>query len=236
METFCAIVVLCLTSVAIADLNISKRTPLSVEWPSGTYTLVKPKSGCPPGWREGWTYQDNEDGNNKNSFSYDPHFAGSFGRNMKFFYCTKIANVGDRGGRWPAGNYCILQHGESCPAGGFESGHVHWDDEDALNKNSHGGILPRGSFGRNTDIYYCCRNDGRYNTEILLPTAHPFYLLRFTSPCQMVKGMYVREESVYFDDEDTRNKNYATGKHPMGTGYVRNQHLMYCYYTPLHTE
>lgn len=40
---------------------------------------------------------------------------------------------------------------------GFDSCHVYWDDEDSHNKNSHGGILPTGSFGRDTDIYYCCR-------------------------------------------------------------------------------
>lgn len=77
------------------------------------------------------------------------------------------------------------------------------------------------------------REDGSYTKMILLPTSQPFYLLRFSSPCQLVKGMYVREENVHFDDEDRNNKNSASGKHPMGTGNVRNQNLMYCYYSPL---
>lgn len=85
----------------------------------------------------------------------------------------------------------------------------------------------------NIIVYIFDREDGSYTTNILLPTSQPFYLLRFTSPCQMVKGMYVREEDVHFDDEDHNNKNSASGKHPMGTGNVRNQNLMYCYYTPL---
>lgn len=42
----------------------------------GTYTLVKPKTGCPPGWMEGWRRQDSEDKNNKNWIAYDHHFYG----------------------------------------------------------------------------------------------------------------------------------------------------------------
>lgn len=80
---------------------------------------------------------------------------------------------------------------------------------------------------------FVVRGDGSYTKMILLPTSQPFYLLRFSSPCQLVKGMYVREENVHFDDEDSNNKNSASGKHPMGTGNVRNQNLMYCYYSPL---
>lgn len=50
---------------------------LLVEWPFGTYTLVKPISGCPPGWWEGWTFQDNEDSHNSNQMPIGGHhFAG----------------------------------------------------------------------------------------------------------------------------------------------------------------
>lgn len=38
----------------------------------------------------------------------------------------------------------------------------------------------------------------------------------------MVKGMYVREEFVYFDDEDYNNENYVIGKYLLGIGNVRN--------------
>ena len=48
----------------------------SVQWPFGTYTLVKPKSGCPPGWLEGWRRQDNENSVNRNCISYGHHFFG----------------------------------------------------------------------------------------------------------------------------------------------------------------
>lgn len=53
---------------------------LSVEWPLGTYTLVKPRSGCPLKWWEGWAKQDSEDSNNQNSMSYGHHFDGMLTR------------------------------------------------------------------------------------------------------------------------------------------------------------
>ncbi|XP_078339223.1 uncharacterized protein LOC144627150 isoform X3 [Crassostrea virginica] len=195
-----------------------------VEWPFGTYTLVKPKAGCPTGWLEGWRHQDNEDGDNINSLAYGHHFYGSFGRNLQFYYCTRDPNQFSGRRYWPSGNYCILKHGLSCPTG-FLTGSVYWDDEDRNNKNSYDGVLPSGDFGRNTRIDYCCREDGRYNTKVQLPTSKPFYLLRFTSPCQMVEGMYVREENVQFDDEDHNNKNSISGKVPMGANGGRNQQL-----------
>lgn len=53
----------------------------------------------------------------KNLVTCNKYTTGSFGRNMKFYYCTKNPNIGMNGGLWPGGNYCILQHGESCPVG-----------------------------------------------------------------------------------------------------------------------
>jgi hypothetical protein len=41
--------------------------------------------------------------------------------------------------------------------------------------------------------------------------------------------MYVREETVHFDDEDKRNKNSVGGRYPLGAG-GRNHDLHYCYY------
>ena len=82
-------------------------------------------------------------------------------------------------------------------------------------------------------VLFFVREDGSYKTKVQLPTRNPFFLLRFTSPCQMVQGMYVREESVKFDDEDRNNKNSVSGKYPMGASNGRNQRLLYCYYSPL---
>lgn len=52
----------------------------------GTYTLVKPKTGCPPGWMEGWRRQDSEDKNNKNWIAYDHHF---YGKILKLYTFNK---------------------------------------------------------------------------------------------------------------------------------------------------
>ncbi|MEW5847245.1 MAG: hypothetical protein AB2A00_00475 [Myxococcota bacterium] len=60
------------------------------------------------------------------------------------------------GAAWPAGSYCILQRGGSCPAG-FSSGFRYWDDEDNNNANSHGGVVPDGSYGGNTRLNFCCK-------------------------------------------------------------------------------
>nr|XP_022296352.1 uncharacterized protein LOC111106113 [Crassostrea virginica] len=90
-----------------------------VEWPFGTYTLVKPKAGCPSGWLEGWRHQDNEDDDNQNRMSYGHHFYGDFGRNLNFSYCTRDPNEFSGRRYWPSGNYCILKHGTSCPTGDY---------------------------------------------------------------------------------------------------------------------
>lgn len=39
---------------------------------------------------------------------------------------------------------------------GFDEGYIHWDDENS-NSNSWNGILPNGTYGSDTEIYYCCR-------------------------------------------------------------------------------
>lgn len=74
------------------------------------------------------------------------------------------------------------------------------------------------------------RNDGSAYSYISLPTTDPFYLMRYTSSCQRVSGMTVREEVIETDDEDTANGNSVSGCHPMVTG-TRNYRLYYCYYS-----
>jgi len=48
------------------------------------------------------------------------------------------------------------------------------------------GSLPDGVYNRNTRIYFCCRADGPASLAILLPTAVPFYLLKYGEHCQKV--------------------------------------------------
>ncbi|XP_048739159.2 uncharacterized protein LOC125653630 [Ostrea edulis] len=220
-----AVVILCLASTISA-----------VKWPQGTYTLVKPVTGCPPGWLEGWRFQDNENDYNANYINRNPHhYYGIYGtkpRDLKFSYCTKDAHDFNEGGNWPAGDYCIFRQGPSCPAG-FDTGAVFWDDENTMNMNRYGGVLPDGNYNNDTYINFCCRNDGYWMNPIELPTTQPFFLLRHASHCQTVKGMTIIEIGVYFGNEINYNNDGAFGNHP----YLFEVHghqlfIGYCYYHP----
>ncbi|XP_076112432.1 uncharacterized protein LOC143080461 isoform X2 [Mytilus galloprovincialis] len=213
-------------SVKILILVVST---VYAEWPTGTYTLVKPKTGCPTGWKEGSRRQDTENHRNRNFITPGHHFYGKFGIDMEFHYCTKDAHAISGTQHWPVGNYCILRQGISCPSG-FKTGSIYWDDEDHHNSNEKEGILPSGVFDTNTLIFYCCRFDGSYRTPINLPPTIPFYLLRYRSPCQQVQGMVAREEVVMFDDEDTQNGNLENGSHPLNHRSTVGNTLYYCYY------
>ena len=60
--------------------NVVLFSKALVEWPFGTYTLVKPIAGCPSGWLEGWRHQDNDDDDNQNKMSFGHHFFGAYTR------------------------------------------------------------------------------------------------------------------------------------------------------------
>nr|AKQ70860.1 nacre apextrin-like protein 1 [Mytilus galloprovincialis] len=201
----------------------------AVGWPDESYSLPKPKSGCPTGWAMGFRNQDNEDTHNINSVTPpdpDHHFDGYFGRNTIMCYCTKTTYSGY--GSWPSGNYCIARYGGSCPLGFTCNGSIYWDDEDDSNANSKWGVLPDGEYGRNTKIYYCCRSDRSAYSYIDLPAREPFYLYKYTSTCQRVRGMNVTEESVKMDDEDSMNNSSDDGCHPKKTDTTV---VHYCYYS-----
>ena len=204
-------------------------------WPDGTYSLPRSRSGCPSGgaqftWHFGWRYHDTEDRRNRNRFSRPLTLYGSFGSNIKVGYCTKTDTSKDYGLKWPKGSYCIAKKG-ACPSG-FSSGSIYWDDEDRNNRNSYGGILPDGSYDRNTRTYFCCRNDGFATNPIVLPLDRPFYLYRYHSRdgCQRVRGMRYREEWVRWDNEDNRNSDSKSGAVPYEDGGRHNHKLHYCYY------
>ncbi|CAG2230279.1 unnamed protein product [Mytilus edulis] len=198
----------------------------AVSWPSGRLSIPKPKSGCPSGWSEGWRYQDNEDTNNHNiiTLSVSHHFYGTFGRDTTMYYCTKTISSGS--GSWPRGNYCIGRYDGVCPSG-FCPGFIYWDDEDNGNGNRKSGVLPDGVYNRNTKINYCCRSDGSSYNYITLPTSKPFYLYKYTSTCQRVRGMTVRQESITMDDENERNASSEGGCHPRKSGSTK---VDFCYY------
>ena len=208
-------------------------TPTAAEWPGGQYSLIQAASGCPTGMSSGWRFQDNEDSNNANSWS--PSNIASFinidvGRNFKTYYCTKTSTAGTTS--WPSGTYCIARYGSSCPSS-FSSGSMYWDDEDSGNINSVSHPVPSGSYGSNTQINFCCRSDGNYNTPITLPSTQAFALYRYGGQCQRVSGMNSPTELfIHFDDEDSNNVNSCSGSRPDGP-CGRNHELTFCYYSPL---
>nr|XP_022302103.1 uncharacterized protein LOC111110061 [Crassostrea virginica] len=215
-------------AVFISALGLCFGFAAAIEWPSGTYSLLTPHAGCPSGWYFGWRYQDNEDTGNQNKITKGHHFNGFFFGDTITYYCSKTSSSGS--GSWPRGNYCIMRYGSSCPSG-FASGSIYWDDEDSYNMNGKGGYLPSGAYDEDTRIYYCCRNDGSSYSSITLPTDTPFYLMRYTSSCQTVRGMSVTEEGIETDDEDMANTDSVSGSHPRVSGSGNNR-LYYCYYAP----
>ena len=112
----------------------------------------------------------------------------------------------------------------------MKKGSIYWDDEDSRNANKRGGILPDGTFNRNTRIYYCCRNDKHPHNEIYLPRDEPFFMIKYhRDGCQEVTGMSVTEYTIKTDDEDRRNRNSVSSPYPYGAK-GSNHHVTYCYY------
>ncbi|XP_052063525.1 uncharacterized protein LOC127703117 [Mytilus californianus] len=103
--------------LAVLTLILIVPYAYAVQWPKGSYTLVKPKTGCPSRWREGWRKQDNEDERNSNVMPFGHNFYGQFGRDMSFQYCTKDGHAISGTQHWPRGNYCIVRQGISYPPG-----------------------------------------------------------------------------------------------------------------------
>ncbi|CAL4081309.1 unnamed protein product [Meganyctiphanes norvegica] len=203
------------------------------DWPVGYYGLPKPTSGCPGGgWEEGWRYHDTEDHDDEDSWSDPIHLAGSLSHDgMRQEFCMK---PNDEGEEWPAGDYCIYKSGDHCPTH-FNDGAIYIDDEDHNNENNYGGIVPSGSYEKNTFYQYCCRIDGDPENGIHLPTTKEFFLFPHSPGCQKVVGMNSSMEYLHFDTEDHNDASYVSGVHPkadIGSGSAKNPTIYYCYYTP----
>ena len=207
-----------------ADPTIS----INVQWPKGLYGFPKSSSGCPVGFVRGCRFQDNEDNNNKNSYTnVDLLGKGEFGRNMELCYCIRQTDTASLF-KWQPGRYCIAKGESTCNSLGFHEGKIFWDDEDSNNKNRLIGPLPQGSYGGNTDIDYCCQGDGDPNKPILLPPSKPFILYQYNSQgCQRVRGMDATEVIVYTDDEDSNNKNRCGGAHPYDNNCNGRNHRVF---------
>ena len=112
---------------------------------------------------------------------------------------------------------------------GFREGSIKWDDEDTKNNNLASGVLPDGTYNKDTVMHFCCRSDGSAEKPIELPMREPFFLLKHWSSCQVVMGMRVTEEWLFWDCEDRENKNSFTGEVPESF-IAKDIRLYYCYY------
>ncbi|CAB4035695.1 partial, partial [Paramuricea clavata] len=175
----------------VGEITVSSRADISREvlWPSGTYGLPKPKSGCPESsgflWKTGTRFYDTEDDGTENHNSDAYHLAGDVTEDgITWEFCMKTKDVGLKS--WPQGKYCIYKKGAGCP-GGLQAGFVYWDDENIDNKNHFNGDLPEGEYTDKTKILFCCSTTGKAESEIVLPTEKPFYLFPYgDTACQKV--------------------------------------------------
>ncbi|KAL9984811.1 hypothetical protein ACROYT_G007146 [Oculina patagonica] len=121
-------------------------------WPSGSYGLPKPRSGCPSKqWREGFRYQDSENLENTNLKSNGSHLSGEVSpHGVRQEFCIHMDTPGEKI-PWPRGKYCIYRKGKTCPTG-LQEGWIRWDDENTKIDfpSSLGGELPEGIYGENT--------------------------------------------------------------------------------------
>lgn len=79
-----------------------------------------PTDGCPDGsvpWRTGLIYQDTEDDDNVNDWSYKNNLGiQQANGDTKQHFCMKLSNIPSHDYPWPKGSYCILKKG-ACPKG-----------------------------------------------------------------------------------------------------------------------
>ncbi|XP_068708325.1 uncharacterized protein [Montipora foliosa] len=207
-------------------------------WPSGSYGLPKPRSGCPDNnWREGYRYHDSENVENSNFKSNKSKLSGNVTlHGIRQEFCIHLDQTTSERLPWPHGKYCIYKKGGTCPDG-LQEGWVRWDDENTHidYPNSLGGEVPDGIYGENTVIYFCCSTSGKNSEAILLPHKFPFYLIAFgSSRCQKVLNHKVTSEYLQFDDEDQGNSNAYSHISPFGAGEdPYNNRIYYCYYEPI---
>ena len=225
------------TQSTVGEITVSSRADITREvlWPSGTYGLPKPKSGCPESsgflWKAGKRFHDTEDDGTENHNSAVYHLAGDVTEDgVTWEFCMKTKNVGLKS--WPHGKYCIYKKGNGCP-GALREGVVYWDDENIDNKNDYRGDLPEGVYTDKTKISFCCSTTGNVESEIVLPTEKPFYLFPYgSSTCQKVKKMRSSLEFIKFDEEDKGGiETSARGFYPHGVRPQEKDHTFYlCYY------
>ncbi|XP_046841756.1 uncharacterized protein LOC124435755 isoform X2 [Xenia sp. Carnegie-2017] len=227
-----------LITLLLNEVLVSEMLTSRVEWPLGSYTLPKPKSGCPNTasltWKEAWRFQDLEnDARQESNFSTHFHMDANLRNNdIKRSFCTSLnENVLEP---WPKGSYCIYRNSNYCPPD-MKEGYIEFFDEQTNNSNKiHNYFyLPDGLyFGPFTRLLFCCKTAGSWYQSIELPTENPFYLMPYGSQnCQRVKGAISSLEHIIYDTEDNQNWDEYTGAHAhleeLSQSLLK---VYYCYY------
>ncbi|KAL3865902.1 hypothetical protein ACJMK2_043250, partial [Sinanodonta woodiana] len=212
-------------------------TPLNTAtWPAGRYSLLKPVSGCPPGFEEGWTrLWTNQFGRHSSlDISAQFHSAGRFGHNyLTFSYCSKTyKHHPGTESSWPQGNYCTFRFNITCPPG-FQSVNERYGTLSSFYNITDVGVLPDHSFQGSMKVGMCCRSDGNAEAPISLPTHTPFILFKNNHhTCQQVNNMTLIEEHIDWD-HSTFDSSVLIGRrlHSKRDDQYLTK-LQYCYYTP----
>ena len=194
-------------------------------------------SGCPKAdgfsWDTGYIYQDLEV-NTTTSPSFHLQAKVMSSGDVLRNFCMKTNKSSDLGRPvWPYGNYCMYMKGNSCPFG-LSEGWVLWDDDNGItgnNLNHQGGTFPKGKFGQDTKIFFCCQEYGSVNNPIELPMDTPFYLIAYNGKrCQEVLKTIHTIEFIVYDTEDDINHNSQAWPYPFGADRYQ-PYIYYCYYT-----
>ncbi|GFS00619.1 apextrin [Elysia marginata] len=208
-------------------------------WPSGSYALLQPKTGCPVdlafyGGNRAYLKIHAEMVGSDLWHSHSSAFSGNTisgfpGNVVTLEFCEVTAQFSSV--NWPQGSFCINKLlSKSCPMG-FTDGYIRFDSENI----NHVGIGRNNVAYRNFEpwLYFCCQNTSSTDVPMQLPTHSPFFLYRYGGVCQAVQGMSVSEEYVRIDTDNTSpNRNSLYGRHPdidqPGSSAVK---LNLCYYT-----
>ncbi|ESO84537.1 hypothetical protein LOTGIDRAFT_236211 [Lottia gigantea] len=82
-------------------------------WPKGTYSILKPASSCPDGFKEGKVTIHGTRTGRSRLFHLG---AGYWGTNIDMDICTRDEDNGSDV-NWEPGDYCIFRKGGTCPSG-----------------------------------------------------------------------------------------------------------------------
>ena len=120
-------------------------------------------------------------------------------------------------------------------------GYLHWDDEDDNNVNKFSGVLPDGTYGRNTDIHFCYRDDPKISIFNLkanylsgLPKCAELIVMRYKGTCPARASGYLGPHTghLQWDTEDNGNTDRRVGVFPDGEkDFGSGIKIEFCFYT-----